>query len=62
MPLDSWCEFLTWIDLAMNFAVNILTGKSPCKLVFGTFVQLPIDFIIGSSVSNDTAHKLAEHV
>ena len=48
--------------MALNSSVSVSTGHAPCELVFGTRVQLPIDVLVGSDVSNDSAADLASRV
>ena len=50
------------MELAINTSVSDSTGKSPAELVFGAPLQMPIDFVVGSHVVNDSARDLAQVV
>ena len=57
-----WCELLPHVELACNSTVAVSTGVSPCELVFGAPVQLPIDVMVNADVSNDSAVAVASRV
>ena len=43
---SSWCEVLPVVELTLNSAPQVSTGKSPTELVFGEGVRLPVDLLV----------------
>ena len=59
-PADRWCELLGTVKLAINSIAQDSTGISPCILVFGQELSLPIDFMVGTTGNILAAQDFAQ--
>jgi hypothetical protein len=45
---QDWDEYLPLLMMAYRSSVHKSTGVSPCEMVFGRPINLPIDLVLGS--------------
>ena len=62
LPESQWCNLLYHIEFAINSTVAESIGCSPFDMVYGEWVESPVDVIVGTQGKIPDATHFAQHI